>query len=51
MLTQSSSGPAPGTNTLTSLDLAVVIEAPKDSELKYSWQPPVLSIEIVGAEP
>lgn len=49
--TQSSSGPAPGTNTFISLDLAVVIETPKDSLLKYNWQPAVLSTEIVGAEP
>lgn len=49
--TQSSPAPAPGTNTLISLDLAVVIEAPKESLLRYNWHPPVLSTEIVGAEP
>jgi hypothetical protein len=49
--TQSASGAAPGTNTLISLDLAVVIDARRDSLLKYNWQPAVLSTEIVGAEP
>jgi hypothetical protein len=49
--TQSPSGAAPGTNTLISLDLAVVIDAARDSLLKYNWQPAVLSTEIVGAEP
>lgn len=49
-LTQSPSGPV-GTNTLISLDFAVVIDAPKESLLKYNWQPDVLSTEIVGAEP
>jgi hypothetical protein len=49
--TQSPLGSAPGTNTLISLDLAVVIDASRDSLLKYNWQPPVLSTEIVGADP
>lgn len=49
--TQSPSGSAPGTNTLISLDLAVVIDVPRDSLLKYNWQPVVLSTEIVGADP
>lgn len=49
--TQSPSGSAPGTNTLISLDLAVVMDAPRDSLPRYSWQPAVLSTEIVGAEP
>lgn len=42
---------APGTKTLISLDLAVVMDVPKESLLKYNRQPPVLSTEIVGAEP
>lgn len=50
-LTQSLSGPAPGTSTLISLDLAVVIEAPNEELLRYNWQPEVLSTDIVGAEP
>lgn len=50
-LTQSSSELAPGTSTFISLDLAVVIEASSEPLLKYSWQPAVLSIDIVGAEP
>ena len=49
--TQSSSGPAPGTSTLISLDLAVVTEVSKELLLRYNWQPAVLSTEIVGAEP
>lgn len=49
--TQSPSVSDAGTNTLTSLDFAVVIEASKESLPKYSWQPAVLSTEIVGAEP
>lgn len=49
--TQSPSGSAPGTKTLISLDFAVVTEASKESLLRYNWQPPVLSTEMVGAEP
>lgn len=49
--TQSPSDPASGTKTLISLDLAVVMDVPKESLFKYSRQPPVLSTEIVGAEP
>lgn len=49
--TQSPSGSAPGTNTLISLDFAVVMDASKESLLRYSWQPEVLSTEIVGAAP
>lgn len=49
--TQSPSASDAGTNTLTSVALAVVIEASNDSLLKYSWHPAVLSIEIVGATP
>lgn len=50
-LTQSASEVAPGTNTLMSIDFAVVIAASKESLLKYNWAPDVLSTEIVGAEP
>lgn len=49
--TQSPSASDAGTSTLTSLDLAVVMEDSKESLLKYSWHPAVLSIEIVGATP
>lgn len=34
--TQSPLGSTPGTNTLISLDFAVVIDAPKESLLKYN---------------
>jgi hypothetical protein len=49
--TQSPSGSDPRTRILTSLDLAVVTEAPRASFPRYSWHPDVLSIEIVGADP
>lgn len=49
--TQSLSGPAPGTSTLTSVDLAVVMEVQSELQVKYNWQPEVLSTDIVGAEP
>lgn len=42
---------APGTITLISLDLAVVIAVSNESLLRYNWQPVVLSTETVGAEP
>lgn len=48
--TQSESIPSLlGTETLISVDLAVVIEASKEFLLKYNWHPDVLSTEIVGA--
>ena len=50
-VTQSSSAVNPGTITFTSLDFAVVIEAFSASLLRYSWQPVVLSTDIVGADP
>ena len=34
-----------------SLDFAVVIDTPRESLLRYNWQPAVLSTEIVGADP
>jgi hypothetical protein len=40
-----------GTITLISLDLAEVIEASRESLLKYNWHPDVLSIDTVGAVP
>ena len=51
ILTQSPSVSEAGTITLISLDLAVVIDAPRESLLKYNWHPAVLSTDIVGAEP
>ena len=46
------SGEAPGTITLISLDLAVVIAVSNESLLRYNWYPVVFfSSETVGFEP
>ena len=46
------SGEAPGTITLISLDLAVVIAVSNESLLRYNWHPVVFfSSETVGFEP
>lgn len=40
-----------GTKTFISEDFELTISTFKDSELKYIWQPSVLSIEIVATLP
>ena len=49
--TSSSSGVAPGVDTLHSLVLLVIIVVSSASDPRYNWQPSVLSTRIVGTLP